>query len=262
MQLNCPNCSEKVSAENINIQQMMAVCSACDSVFDVQRPMAKIKRRKVKQPTDIQVRETESQHELAFRTNFRLDKDENVIGAMVMSFAFTFITLLLFTEMLAGDGDVPFIIPIGFGLATLLAYYWVALQVYNKTHITLDEDSIEVARKPLSNPSQPPLEISLSGVVGIRCDETEKSKKEAYDTPRFRVWAERADGSRRTIVNDVTENYALFIAQYLDEHMTLDTESNQPVNLAHLVDVDDTHAEHTADDILLDIPSASQQSNS
>lgn len=260
MQLNCSNCGEKVSAENINIQQMIAVCSACDSVFDVQRPMAKIKRRKVKQPTNIQVHETETQHELAFRTNFRLDKDENFIGSAVMSFAFTFMTLLLLTEMIAGDG-IPFVIPLGFGLATLLAYYWLGLQVYNKTHISIDEDTIQVARKPLSNPSQQPIEISLSGVVGIRCEETDISKKEGYDTPRFRVWAERADGSRRTIINDVTENYALFITQYLDEHLMLEHDSDEPMNLARLMDTD-IHAEHTPDNIHLDTPSVSQQSNS
>jgi len=33
------------------------------------------------------------------------------------------------------------------------------------------------------------------------------------------VWAETGDGSRRVIVNDVIEDYAVYIAQRLDERL-------------------------------------------
>ena len=63
---------------------------------------------------------------------------------------------------------------------------------------------------------------TLHSVTSIKCEETAISKKEAYDTPRYRVWAETSDGNRRTIVNDVTEDYAYFISQQLDERLQLD----------------------------------------
>jgi ssDNA-binding Zn-finger/Zn-ribbon topoisomerase 1 len=54
MQMTCPNCGETVSAENINIQQMGAVCPYCDSVFRFELPGEKAKRRKIK-PREIRV---------------------------------------------------------------------------------------------------------------------------------------------------------------------------------------------------------------
>ena len=88
----------------------------------------------------------------------------------------------------------------------------------------MDEDTIKVARKPLPNPLNQGHEISLAGVTAIKYEETAASKKEAYDTPRYQVWAETMDGSRRTIVNDVIEDYAVFVAQHLQERLQMDDE--------------------------------------
>ena len=80
MQVICPNCGEKVTAENINIQKMTAVCAACDTVFPFDLPEVKIKRRKVKLPTKLTLRDTETL-QMEFWTNFRLDRNEPFLAA-------------------------------------------------------------------------------------------------------------------------------------------------------------------------------------
>ena len=79
-----------------------------------------------------------------------------------------------------------------------------------------------ITRKPIPNPLNQGHEVPLAGVTAIKYEETAISKKEAYDTPRYRVLAETEDGSHRTIVNDVTEDYAVFIAQCLEERLYMD----------------------------------------
>ncbi|MCB9454300.1 MAG: hypothetical protein H6672_22935 [Anaerolineaceae bacterium] len=217
MQLTCPNCGSKIASAHINIQQMVAVCPQCDMVFRFDLPAPKIKRRKVKPPKNLTLAETDYDLHLAFRTNFRLDKNENFTGIALFSVVFTFLSAI-FISMAS---EIHPLIPLGFGLATLFGYYSLALTAYNKTHIDATDDTITVSRRPIPNPLTAPTTIDLAGVERIHYEETAISQKEGYDTPRYGVWALMEDRSRRLIVNDVTVDYAAFVAQCLNERLTL-----------------------------------------
>jgi hypothetical protein len=215
MQVRCPNCGKKVSAEYINIQKMTAVCAACDTVFPFETPevKAKTKWRDVRQPVKLVLRDAETLR-MEFATNFRLEQNGDFIVSIMGAPGLMALALWMFST-----GEVPLFLPIIFLLLSVAGFYWLALNVVNKTHIEMDEDSITVERKPFPNPLRQKLEIPLDGVTAIKYEETAISKKEAYDTPRYRVWAETTDGISRTIVNDVIEDYAVFIAQTLEERL-------------------------------------------
>jgi hypothetical protein len=165
---------------------------------------------------------------MTFRTNFRLDKDETFLSVAGLSAILTFVTVMLIVSgELRGEILEILLIPIAMGLGIAFLYYWFALIVYNKTYIEADDEEIVVSRKPLPNLLNQARNVSLSGVVAIRYEETPISKKEGYDTPRFRVWAETVDGSRKTIVNDVIDDYALFITQRLNEYLRLDADDDE-----------------------------------
>jgi len=125
------------------------------------------------------------------------------------------------------------ILPLGFVLIALGALYTAVITAYNKTHIEMDADKIRVSRKPLPGWDQN-IEVSLHGVSAIRYEETAISKKEGYDLPRYNVWAETPDGTRRIIVKDVIEDYAVFIAQRLNERLMQDAEDD--LDVSHLAD--------------------------
>jgi hypothetical protein len=220
MQLICPHCGEPVSSDHINIQRMAAVCPACHNVFQFDPSAPKIKRRKVKPPHQLTSNETESHLNIAFRTNFRLDRNEGFLSAAILSVLFTFITILLTGRYLTHP--VSALIPLGFGLVTALLYYWLALVTYNKTHIEVSDEKIKVSRRPLPNLLTQPHTIGVSGIEIIRYEETVASRKEGYDTPRYNVWAEMADGNHKIIVGDVVEDYAVFVSQQLNEFLDLE----------------------------------------
>lgn len=220
MQVRCPNCGAKLSAENINIQKMTAVCAACDTVFpfDLPEAKAKTKWRDVRQPEKLVLRDAETLR-MEFATNFRLEQNGDFIISMMGGPGLTLLGLLMI-----GSEDVPGFAPLVLFAMAAGFFYWLALNVVNKTHIEMDADAITVERKPFPNPLRQKLEIPLDGVTAIKYEETAISKKEAYDTPRFRVWAETTDGISRTIVNDVIEDYAVYIAQTLEERLYTDTD--------------------------------------
>lgn len=226
MQLTCPNCGEKIPSAHINIQQMVAVCPACDTVFRFTPPAPKAKRRKVKRPERLMLDETDQHMRMAFRTNFRLDKNEAFISSAIFSLVFTCVTALFIGQYLTERDPVLVLMAFIMGLAALFGYYWLARVVYNKTHIEAAEDQITVTRKPVPNFLTPPKTIDLAGVERIHYEETPTSQKEGYDMPRYGVWALLVDGSRRLIVNDVTVDYAAFIAQCLNEHVALNADPN------------------------------------
>jgi hypothetical protein len=230
MQVNCPNCGEKITAHNINIQKMTAVCTACDTVFKFDLPEAKVKRRKVKPPANLTLHDAETL-QMEFWTNFRLERNENFIGSLAGGIGMIFLSLPLFL----GGGGVPRLLSLVALLMAAVFFYVLALTVVNKTHIEMDEDAIKVIRKPIPNPLNRGYEVPLAGVTAIKYEETAISKKEAYDTPRYRVWAETVDGSRRTIVNDVTEEYAVFIAQRMEERL----HTGDDINVSRLEDSED-----------------------
>ena len=217
MQLTCPQCGQSVRADHINIQQMAAVCPTCSNVFQFAADGPKLKRRKVRQPRHLQLDESEGLH-IAYRTNFRLEKNENFLNAVAMSVFFTFLTLLMAGLYFAGE--LPLFLPILIGLVALPMYYWLGLIAFNKTHIDMDGVSIKVSRQPL--PGGQTREIDLSGLLSVSAEETRASKQKEYDTPRYHVWAHFPGGGRKLIVADVTEEYGYFTAQTLDGYLQQD----------------------------------------
>lgn len=211
MQVICPNCGHQVTAENINIQQMVAVCPNCHSVFRFDVSESKIKQRKVKKPYNLTADDAGGGLRIAFRTNFRLFENEPFLISMGISIFFTLMTAFIMSQISIAP------MTLGAGLAALVAYYWLALIVFNKTHIEVNDEEIRVSRKPLPNLLIAPNTISRSGIKNIHYEETVISKREGYDVPRYNVWAETVDGNRKIIVSEVIEDYAVFISQRLNE---------------------------------------------
>ncbi|GAB5490302.1 MAG: hypothetical protein Phog2KO_05170 [Phototrophicaceae bacterium] len=229
--LTCPTCNEIIKAENINVQDLVAVCPNCDAIFQFKLPDEKAKRRKVKKPQNLILNDN-PYLEMLFRTNFRLDANQAFLGSMISGVMMLFFSFAVGAEYI--QGEVPFIVPLIFMVLALVFLYRAGLVAYNHTNITMKDDTLEVSRAPLPSVFNQEQSISLYGVTDIKCEETAISKKEHYDTPRYRVWAETADGSQRLIVNDVTEEYAYFISQQLDERLKMDSAQD----ISRLEDID------------------------
>jgi hypothetical protein len=213
MQLNCPQCGTAIPATQINVQKLVAICPACDHLFSFDPPNnAKTKRRKVKKPEAFQIEESARGLHMAYRTNFRLDRDITFNNSLVLGLMFSFAAILMVS---AGE----LLVSAGFTVWAAFSFYALALRVYNKTHIDMHSDTITVTRQPIANPIDRPDTIDLSGVEAFTCEETPISIRESYDTRRYRVLAQRTDGTTQIIVNDLVGDYGYFIAQQLREQL-------------------------------------------
>ena len=229
MQPRCPQCQQRVKAEQINIQRMVALCEDCGSIFDIDHQRHKAKRRKVKRPAALRLLSEAPLH-LAFRTNFRLDKSERFLSSAVMSGMFSLMALLMLGLNL--EGEVPIILPFVFLLMAVAAIYSLASIVYNSTHLVWDADAIRVERRPLPSLTQA-RQVSLEGIDSFSAQETAASQSEGYDTPRYQVWANSLDGGRRLVYGDLVEEYASYIASGLNQDL-LQNDANSAARLSDL----------------------------
>jgi hypothetical protein len=197
---------------------MVALCQRCSSVFDIERQHLKSKRRKTKRPQALQVLSEDPLH-LAFRTNFRLDKNESFTSSGILSGVFSLLSLLMAGLYL--ENEVPFILPLIFAVMASAALYSLAIIVYNRTHIQLDGTSARVSRRPLPSLTRE-RQLELDGVDAFSAEETAVSQREGYDTPRYHVWAHYAQGNRKLVSGDLTEDYANFVASALNRSLAHD----------------------------------------
>jgi DNA-directed RNA polymerase subunit M/transcription elongation factor TFIIS len=243
-QITCPNCNELLHADNINIQQMTALCPACHHVFRVEapNPSTKPKPRKVKQPQHLDVTASDDNLRMSFRTNFRLDRNQTFLASAIIGLTTTIAAVLTFQEALAGETSL--IAPILIGLMPLMAFYVMALTVYNHTQIDVTTERITVSRGPLPNPADRTIEVPLFGVERVQFKETPASVREGYDTPRYTVWAQMTNGGRQVIADDLIHDYAAFVTQrinaYLHEHEIIaeegEVETHNVLDLESAVD--------------------------
>lgn len=222
VRLHCPNCGHPVDAEQINIQRMVALCERCSSVFDINRQQPKTKRRKTKRPQQLQILMEDPLH-LAFRTNFRLDKNENFTASAIFSGVFSLVTLLMAGLYL--ENEVPIILPLVFVTMACVALYSLATIVYNKTHIRLDAASVQVSRRPLPSLTRE-RQLELDDVDAFYAEETAASRREGYDTPRYNVWVSYAEGGRKLVSGDIIEDYANYVASALNRNLAREEHSS------------------------------------
>lgn len=242
MQLQCPNCNKIVPAENINIQQMAAVCPHCDAVFrfDLSEPEKDqpMRRRKVKQPQRLQLNDDEHHLHMAFRTNFNPAEDGNLMGAAALTAAFGFLSVIMGATWLEDGEFVLLFFTLVFMTTAILSGYAAATIAYNKTYIDMDDAQLLITRGPI--PERRPIELGLVGVKAFRYEETPASKRESYDLPRYNVWAEMIDGARKPLLSDLIDDYAVFITQQLNARLPEEAEPN----LARLSDETDDEIHH------------------
>ena len=212
MQPVCPQCLQPVEADQVNIQQMVALCSACNSIFELRPGLQRRKARKVQRPTGLHLHDGDPLT-FMFRTNFRLEKNEHFVNSAVMSAVFSLVTILMIA--LTMTGEVTLFMPVFFAAMAFATLYWLASIAWNHTEIAASGTSLMVSRRPLPVASSSRV-LDLTNVEAFYAEETVASQQEGYDCPRFHVWASETAGGRRLVVGDLTEEYATYIASRLD----------------------------------------------
>ncbi len=151
MHLHCPDCTEQVPSDHINIVKTIALCKHCDSVFDFE-PMvletaglpAIRNRREEIIPPGIEVLRLSS--ELEIMINWR--KNANTFTIFFAIFWNVFITIFGAIFTLAGEPLIilfliPFFLAGGYMLYRSLGY------MLNTTYVTVNDHRLSIEHTPI-----------------------------------------------------------------------------------------------------------------
>lgn len=213
MALNCPNCGAEISAENINIQDTLALCSQCNHVFNFKGIVAprKGKPRLGSPPERLHIQEDDDHLDLRYRLVFgpgpKFGAVMATIGAVAMS--------LLLPNAIAQNEPTGLIMLLGFMI--LVFWYLLAVFLTTTTRIHLDDDALHVRSGPLPFPIKDDKTVNASDIAQIVYKETVETMP--MGMPAHNVHAELTDGSQISVVTSLPREYAHYIARTLDERI-------------------------------------------
>jgi DNA-directed RNA polymerase subunit M/transcription elongation factor TFIIS len=213
MELKCPNCGEFIPAENINIQEMVALCGKCQHVFAFTRKAIarKTKRRIPPQPERVQVHIDDDGLELSYRLVFG---SGSKFGLVMATLAATGSTLLLVNASLSHE---PTSLLFFFALIALVFSYVAAVGVTTTTTITADTQHLEVSSGPLPFPIKDDKTLNTADITRVSFEETYESNSPL--PPSYNVYAELQDGARISVVTSLPRTHAQYIAATLDDYL-------------------------------------------
>jgi DNA-directed RNA polymerase subunit M/transcription elongation factor TFIIS len=218
MELKCPNCGEFIPVENINIQEMVALCGKCQHVFAFTRSTIarKTKRRIPPQPKRVHVHVNDDGMELSYQLEFGSGAK---FGLAMATLAATLCTILLVGTFLSHE---PTSLLFVFALIALVFSYVAAVGVTTTTTITADTQHLEVSSGPLPFPIKDDKTLSIADITRISFEETYESNSPL--PPSYNVYAELQDGARISVVTSLPRTHAQYIAATLDDYLHEDVD--------------------------------------
>lgn len=213
MELKCPNCGEVILAENINIQEMVALCGACHHVFEFRRSTVarKAKRRIPRQPERVHLHVDEGFLELSYQ--FVLGSGP-MFGLVMATVGVVVSTLLIINAYATGE---PTSLLFFLGAMTLICTYLFATLVTTTTTISMDDKDLNVSSGPLPFPIRDDKTLGIAEIARITFEETRESNSPL--PPSYNVYAELLDGARISVVTSLPRLHAHYIARVLDDHL-------------------------------------------
>ena len=211
MPLQCPQCGTEIPRENINIQEMVALCSDCNLVFNFRDhlPKRKPKHPQLPLPKRVQVEETEEQLSISYRMTYN--------GAAMFGFIISAIGSVLlplaFITILTTKNNIEPVPMIMVGAGILWSWYLLAAFITTTTRITVNEDALAVKTGPLYLP--------IKDDKVIPADTLTRMYREESTGPfsSNNVRAELYDGDRLEVVTSLPEEHAIYIARTIDHYL-------------------------------------------
>ncbi|MEM9916797.1 MAG: hypothetical protein AAF990_01800 [Bacteroidota bacterium] len=143
--LNCPSCGHPTPAANININDKIAKCSACNAVFSFQEEIADIMsdkqaKEEVVRPEGIDVYQ--------YRNELEITLNQPVLPWEVIVPVFTLLFTFIFTLVYFKKGTIPMMVPALFWLGSVFSVLPWINRSRHKVQINIDEDSLSVIWRP------------------------------------------------------------------------------------------------------------------
>jgi hypothetical protein len=213
MQLKCSHCSALIPAENINIQELVALCNECQHVFGFSKSVVarKTKHRRLEPPKRVRVHEDDEHLELSYWLVFGPGPKFGIVMSVIAIVAYA----AMFIAAWKGNSPAPPLLVLG--LLVVLFAYLEAVFLTTTTSISVDVDELTVASGPLPFPIKDDKTLSVHDVARVFFQRTTESWPPFV--PTHNVYAELRDGEIVPVVTSLPREYARYMAYTLDDYL-------------------------------------------
>ncbi|MBK6947969.1 MAG: hypothetical protein IPH16_07860 [Haliscomenobacter sp.] len=224
--LNCPNCGQLIEAEHINIENMAAVCSACNHVFNF---------AELVQPSTPQIRADGVQLELPKGFEVRRGMDELLIdvkwrntrggkGFFTVFALFWNLFLIPFVVMAISSGELKILLFLSLHLIVGISFLIYTLGLWlNTTLITVSRKGIDVRHQPIPIPFNPKRQLIASDIQQLYVEEYVPSKTNGRPDITYAVRYKTHKGEDERLVKGFrSANQALYIEREVEKFLGID----------------------------------------
>jgi hypothetical protein len=213
MQLKCPHCGAPIPAENINIQELVALCNECQHVFGFSKSVVarKTKHRRLEPPKRVRAHEGDEHLELSYWLVFGPGSKFGIVMSLIAIVAYG----AMFIGAWNGNSSaLPLLL---LGLLVALFAYLEAVFLTTTTGISVNGNEMVVTSGPLPFPIKDDKTLSIHDVSRVFFERTTESWPPFM--PTHNVYVELQDGERMPLVTSLPREYARYIAYTLDEYV-------------------------------------------
>jgi len=221
--LSCKLCRAKIFAEDVNIQQLVAKCRACNAVFEF---VDQVKGGEEAAPPRLR-------GPVPMPGKFRMEEQA---GGFVISWrwlSYVHVFLLFFTiawdsflifwyGMAMGEGApwIMFVFPIGHLAVGLGLTYVVLTGLLNRTTVTVERETLTVRHAPLPWPGN--VSVATDQLDQLYCRRRISHGKHG-PSYSFEVRAVTQEGRKMTLIKGLeSEDQALFIEQQIESRLGIE----------------------------------------
>lgn len=221
MRITCPECRAPLAAADVNLDNLVARCRACDGVFRLDLPapathaVARVARppRDAEVPRPVSLGEHRGLHDLTIRR--RWFGPQHVFIAL---FAFCWDAFLVFWYSMV-TGEAPWIfsvfplihVAVGVGLT-----YYALAGFVNRTTVRADDATLRVSHGPLPWPGERLLH--RRAIEQLYCVEDVKQGKNGTRTT-YEVHAQLTGGRHEKVLSGLQfPDEALYVERAVEKH--------------------------------------------
>lgn len=143
--VTCPSCDKEVDADNINLQNSLAKCGGCNSIFSIEKDIEILKTsEEVKQefirPEGIDL--------FYFKNSMDITVQQHVQGLDMLGLVFSPILAIFSFLIFFIKGTISIYPPIGFTLGAIYFIYKSLNYQNNKTYIDISDKYLNIKARP------------------------------------------------------------------------------------------------------------------
>lgn len=161
MQLQCTNCKADIPSEDININQLIAKCSQCNTVFEFEQTVRSSPRVR---PEIVMPQGIEAYHLLS-ELNIEVKWKHSFSSFFAFFTIFWNAIVFIFVAAAILTGEYTMLLAVGVHLLIGIALlYYMLTVIVNTTYITVSNYSMLIEHKPLKLPFYPDRDIPVTEI--------------------------------------------------------------------------------------------------